>query len=62
MPPPMPDPFENLNLEAIYGPEAPYYSGHHRNDYIRYTSANDRIERNGTIMWAQAPIDLSVRF
>ena len=40
------------DLEATYGPAAPY-SEYHRNDHIRYISAEGK-QLSGTIIWVQA--------
>lgn len=46
----------NEDLEAIYGPAAPY-SEHKRGDYITYTSA-DGERKSGTILWVCAPTEI----
>ncbi len=43
---------EDKELEAIYGPAAPF-SEYHRNDHIRYISAEGKQE-SGTIIWVRA--------
>jgi hypothetical protein len=48
-------------LEATYGPAAPF-SEYHRQDHIRYISAEGK-QSTGTILWVQAPAgDISMRY
>ena len=51
----------NEDLEATYGPLAPY-SEHKRSDYITYTSA-EGLRSSGVIVWVQAPFqDIGVKY
>ena len=49
------------DLEAIYGPPAPY-SEHKRGDHITYTTA-EGLHGAGMIVWVQAPFqEIGVKY
>ena len=51
----------NEQLEATYGPLAPY-SEHKRGDHITYTTAEGQ-RGSGMIIWVQAPFqDIGVKY
>lgn len=51
----------NEDLEATYGPLAPY-SEHKRGDHITYTTA-EGLNSSGVIVWVQAPFEsIGVRY
>jgi hypothetical protein len=51
----------NKDLEATYGPAAPY-SEHKRGEHITYTTA-DGTRGSGVIIWVQAPFqDIGIKY